>query len=381
MLCPILPRRLLTLAAALAVAALGPVAATATADTHLAGQWRFDEPSGQTALDDGPFNLDGMLGATPTVDPADPARVAGPSSPALRFSGHGYVHIADARRLDLPTLTVEAVTRAGASPGTYRYLISHGSTDCFAGAYGLYTAANGGLAFYVYDGQRYFVSPSAIPSDVWDGAWHRVTGTFDGRTVRVYLDGREVGSGFTTPAGTAIEFLSMPPGTYFGTYLGACQLPFSGDLDSVQIWSGVGAPSVTTGTAPTGPVTPVTGASAPPTGATAAGAGATPLTPGAVGTVIKTVPPKASCSVRVSRQHVLANRRQALTITVADAKGPLSRARLTVRRMGARGVLAQPRTDTRGRARVIVRQRIGRLRIGVFARPACTPAFVRVAAR
>jgi hypothetical protein len=383
MLLSLLTRRLSALAAVIAATVLIPGAATAAADVQLAGQWRFDEPSGQTALDDGPFKLNGTLGATAASDTTDPARVSGPASGALHFSGKGYVHVADDRRLDLPTLTVEAVTRAPASPGTYRYLVSHGSVDCFAGAYGLYTAANGGLAFYVYDGERYFVAPSAAPTSVWDGKWHRVTGTFDGQRVRTYVDGREVGTGLATPAGTAIEFLSMPPNTYFGTYLGACQLPFAGDLDAVQVWSGVGAPSVVTGTAPTIPITlgtpgapPVAGASTP-----VAAADNRPLTPGLAGKVILAHAPKRSCAVRVSRRKVLAGRRQSVTITAADHRGPLRRKRLTVRRAGAKRVLASPRTDSKGRARLVLRQRVGRVRIGVLGRPACIPAFVRVATR
>ena len=46
-------------------------------DTGLVGQWSFDELGGQSALDAGPYGLDGRLGATAEPDPADPARVGG----------------------------------------------------------------------------------------------------------------------------------------------------------------------------------------------------------------------------------------------------------------------------------------------------------------
>jgi hypothetical protein len=36
---------------------------------------------------------------------------------------------------------------------------------------------------------------------VWDGRWHAVAGSYDGSTVRLYLDGVQVGSG-TTASGS-----------------------------------------------------------------------------------------------------------------------------------------------------------------------------------
>lgn len=159
-------RRMMGAAVLVASMMLTAQAAPALAEPVLAGQWRFDEGSGQVALDDGPFAIHGVLGAAAQVDGEDPLRVGG----APRFGNGSYVRVADGGRLNLPRLTVEATTRAAASPGTYRYLVAHGSVGCFAGAYGLYTAANGGLAFYVFDGERYFVSASARPDAVWDGA-------------------------------------------------------------------------------------------------------------------------------------------------------------------------------------------------------------------
>ena len=83
------------------------------------------------------------------------------------------------------SLTAEAVVRASGSPGQWRYVLSRGSQGCTAGAYGLYTGAAGGLALYVFDGTRYVVSATARPQDVWNGSWHHVAGSFDGRALRL----------------------------------------------------------------------------------------------------------------------------------------------------------------------------------------------------
>jgi hypothetical protein len=355
-----------TLATAAAVLAAG--AAPAAAGNTLAGQWRFDERDGQTVQDDGPLGLRGVLGATALPDAEDPARIPGAADGALRFAGSSYVHVADGRRLDLPAVTVEAVARAAGSPGPYRYLVSHGALRCFAGSYGLYTANDGGVAFYVYDGERYHVSASARVTDVWDGAWHRVTGTFDGAAVHAFVDGREVGTALATPAGTGIEYESLAPGTYFGSYVGSCRLPFGGDLDSVRIWSearppasvaGIGGKAGSAGTAP-GP----------------AAAPAPPLAGATAGRIIEARPPPSSCAVRASRRRIRTKRRSVVTVRVV---GVPRRLRLSVRRVGTGKLVATRETDAAGSARLVLKvRRRGRLRIGVVGRSSCTPAFIRV---
>jgi hypothetical protein len=354
-----------------AAAALAAGAVPAAAGQGLAGQWRFDERDGQTVQDDGPFGLHGVLGTIAVPDGEDPVRIPGAAGGALRFAGSSYVHVADGRRLDLPALTVEAVARAAGSPGPYRYLVAHGAVRCFAGSYGLYTAGDGGLAFYVYDGERYHVSASARAADVWDGAWHRVTGTFDGAAVHAFVDGREIGTALATPAGTGIEYESLPQGTYFGSYIGTCRLPFGGDLDSVRIWSEAQPPAAVAGragaTGPTGP----TG-----TAATAGTAPAPPLARATPGRIIEAQPPSSSCAVRASRRQITTRQRSVVTVRVV---GVPRRLRLSVRRVGTGKVVATRATNAAGSARLVLEvRRSGRLRIGVVGRPSCTPAFIRV---
>ncbi len=354
-------RRVVGAAALTAAMTLTLQVAPALADAALMGQWRFDEGAGQVALDDGPFGLHGVLGARADADSEDPLRTVGAVGGALRFGGGSYVHVADGGRLELQRLTVEAVARAAGSPGAHRYLVAHGSRGCFSGSYGLYTAANGGLAFYVFDGERFHVSASARPEDVWNGAWHRLTGTFDGVRVRAFVDGREIGLPQRAPAGTAIEFESMPDGTYFGSYVGACRLGFTGDADAVRIWSDASSPAT------------VAAQAGVQHGAAAVAVGA-----GAPASVITAQRPKANCIVRSSRKQIRARRRAAVTVRASGPAGPLRGVRLSVRRANARKVLALPRTNAKGSARFTLRVGKGRLRIGVVGRATCTPAFIRV---
>jgi hypothetical protein len=81
-----------------------------------------------------------------------------------------------------------------------------------------YLPSNGGL--------NYSVSPDAGTS-VWDGKWHSVIGTFDSSTVRLYVDGKQVGSG--TPDTSAITYgLSSSNDLMIGNYGGCSGLGFSG---------------------------------------------------------------------------------------------------------------------------------------------------------
>jgi hypothetical protein len=345
--------------------ALAAPPAKAALDPPIVGQWRFDEPAGQTALDDGPFALHGQFGASAAVEGTDPVRVPGASGGAIHLDGNSYVSVGDGRRLDLPALAVEAVVRAPAGPGSYRYVVSHRSKGCMSGSYGLYTGVSGGIAFYIFDGERYYVSATASPADVWTGAWHVVTGTFDGSEVRVFVDGRAVGDALATPPGTAIEYESMPDSTYFGTYRGTCELPFVGDLDSVRISSGaLPTPDAVAGAVGTTPGQP-------------------PL-PAAAHSAVKPAPALASrstCSVRLlSKSRIKARRRSFVTVRAMNGGKPLRDVRVSVTRAGKRKVLTAKRTNASGRAKLSLKgQQAGRLRIGIPSRPACVPAFVRVA--
>ena len=186
-------------AGAAVVLGLGAQPAAAVAEPAVLGQWRFDERGGQVAVDDGPYRLNGRLGLTDAPDAADPVRIRGASGRALAFDGNASVSLPAADALAVQTLSAETVVRASASPGQFRYLISRGSHGCLAGSYGLYTAAAGGIALYVFDGTRYVVSATAWPADIWNGAWHHVAGTFDGRALRLFLDGQPVGEPMAAP--------------------------------------------------------------------------------------------------------------------------------------------------------------------------------------
>ena len=70
---------------------------------------------------------------------------------------------------------------------------------------------------------------------MWDGKWHNASGTFDGNTVRLFIDGKEIGSGMPRDA-RPIGYGTPSGNTTLGAYGGTCDLTLTGDLDEVSIW-------------------------------------------------------------------------------------------------------------------------------------------------
>jgi hypothetical protein len=219
----------LGLLAALAVLA-GAFPASASAATNLGAFWHLDESAGTAAVDSSGNANHG------TIDGAD--HIAGRFGNALRFDGvSDKVLIPESASLKPAEVTVEGWVRSSTSPGPVRYIVAQGARTCEAASYGLYTGAGGGLAFYIStnNASLFSVSPEA-PATVWDGAWHHVAGTYDGATVRLYVDGTQVGTGTSTtiPIGYGLP----NPNGRLGSFGGTCnpELAYGGDLDEPRIW-------------------------------------------------------------------------------------------------------------------------------------------------
>ena len=226
------------LAAVAAACLIAPSASIASGP--LAGWWPMNEGSGQTVYDWSGNDNHGTLGSTPGVDANDPAWTNGMSGAgrALAFDGEDFVTIPASRSLEPRRLTVSTWLKRDTTPGLFKYIVAKGGQACDSASYGMYTGSQGGLAFYVFDGTNYFVSPEA-PESVWNGKWRNAAGTFDGSKVRLYVDGRQVGSGTPVPAGTAIAYPLENGGGGFGDYPNhACaNLKLHGDIDTVRIWN------------------------------------------------------------------------------------------------------------------------------------------------
>ena len=200
----------------------------------------MNEGQGQTVYDWSGNGNHGTLGTTPGVDTNDPTWTQGlfGAGRALNFADEDIITVPRSRSLEPKRLTVSTWLRGPTPPGSFRYIVAKGSQGCDQGAsYGLYTGENSGIAFYIFDGTKLHISPEA-PQSVWNNAWHNAAGTFDGSKVRLYVDGRQVGSGTSVPSGTTIAYPLADGSGAIGSYPDrACGLTLRGDIDTVRIWN------------------------------------------------------------------------------------------------------------------------------------------------
>jgi Concanavalin A-like lectin/glucanases superfamily len=340
-------------AIALVLASLGWCATPASA-SNVVAHWNFDEGSGQRAADSGPSGAHGRLGASSDADSADPTWTAGHGGGgALAFSGEQYVAVTDTAGLETPHVGVDVWVRRSGSPGRWRYVLSKGSVACDRSAYGLYTGWSGGMSFYVSSTTRYTISPEAPAAVVWDGAWHHIVGAYDGSSVRLWIDGAQVGDG--TPAAVSIAYGVGSRGVYIGTYHGSCDLGFKGDIDDVQVWDDtpqqldLGLPSIP----------PVAGA---PT-TLPVGGGSTSTGDGSAQQTTQSTIARSCLRVSLDRSSVPVRKRTRVVATVRRGKRGVAGVHVIVR--GA-GVTAFGKTNRKGRAGIAVRARKrGRLTVRI----------------
>jgi hypothetical protein len=147
------------------------------------------------------------------------------------------VQVANHVSLEPQTLTVDFWFNS-ATPGAEAFLLSKGAQGCSFPSYSVNKAGSkGGLAFDVTINGVVVRSPFS-PATVFDGNWHFFAGTYDGKAVRLFIDGQEVGTG-TAAAGNVTYALSSTNDLFFGTYPESCKAEFhyNGLLDEVELFS------------------------------------------------------------------------------------------------------------------------------------------------
>jgi Concanavalin A-like lectin/glucanases superfamily len=182
-------------------------------------------PSGLVSWWPAENSSDDIAGRNPAHASGGVTFVPGERGQAFNFDGTGAVTIADSPNLDPPTVTIEGWIRPqfaerprvacdidtvfvkGADLtffSGYGLAIVQDPSCTFAGEAG--PLPNGTVSFVVVttaDGYQPVDSSAVVPDD---GAYHHVAGTYDGSSIRVYLDGKLQGQ---KPATGAI----VPPST------------------------------------------------------------------------------------------------------------------------------------------------------------------------
>jgi Concanavalin A-like lectin/glucanases superfamily len=192
----------------------------------LVGWWKFDESGGTTAADASGNGNNGTL-----VN--GPVWTAGKVNSALAFNGsNSYVSVPYAASLNATsaitlsawvkttsTVRGDIVSRFSGSPFPGYALVASG--NCAVGQVGMWVGDNT---------SGYVCSPGMIN----DGGWHLVTGTYDGTTVRVYIDGALSNSGIRT---NGLNNASTGPTIGAYNMSGTVGGFFNGSIDGVRIYN------------------------------------------------------------------------------------------------------------------------------------------------
>jgi hypothetical protein len=199
--------------------------ATVLATSGVVGYWRLGETSGTTATDSAGTNH-GTYTNGVTLGAAD--AIAGDPNTAATFDGtNDYVNVPDSAALKPATqVSVEAWVKPNAGIPNYRSVATKTSTNSWNNGYGMY-AWSGGIDFWVNDDAN-DVLTIALPT----GSWSHVVGTFNGTSVRIYLNGVLAQTfNYTASLSHAVTPLRI------GDAAGTSNYHWPGGLDDVAVYN------------------------------------------------------------------------------------------------------------------------------------------------
>ena len=201
--------------------------ASVLADSPLA-YWRLGEASGTTAADASGNNRTGSYLNTPSL--GAPGALTGDSNSAVSFNGvDEYVNVPYLAALNPSAFTIEAWAYPTGGQGTFRSIVT--SRDYAPGAakgYVLYAAPDNTWQLWTgAGGWNVVYGPSIVLNQ-----WTHLVGTYDGTTLRLYVNGALVSSNTVTYTPNTTRPLRVAAGR---TELSA-QYLLPGRVDEVAVY-------------------------------------------------------------------------------------------------------------------------------------------------
>ena len=196
----------------------------ANMNTALAGWWKFDENTGETANDASGQQRFG------TVDGA--TSITGIAGNALAFDGiDDKVNLGTRASLDgTADFTVAAWIKTMAGKDQ---VIMQQRNGGFNGQYQFMVRSNGQLRFFVFRSNNQFNFDSGPDFRVNDGLWHHVVAIRNGVTGLLYIDGVLANS----IEGTFVAALDGDIEAAIGADIRDSNKYFHGSIDEVRLWS------------------------------------------------------------------------------------------------------------------------------------------------
>ena len=193
----------------------------------LVGWWQFDEDSGTSTADNSGNGDTGTLQNSPTW-------TTGKYSGALDFSGtNQYVSVADANFLDLTNGSVAAWIKRDTSGAWHSIVAKGGSNNNYDHNYGFEIRDTNVLLCAVGDGvSGGHAAVLNTTATISTGTWYHVACTWDGSTMRIYINGAESVNG--SQSGLVPAANTSP--LYIGQFGGNTDR-FDGLIDDVRVYN------------------------------------------------------------------------------------------------------------------------------------------------
>ena len=183
----------------------------------------FDEGSGNVANDSSAFGNDCALSGNPQW-------TDGPFGTALGLDGATWGEVADADELDLTdAMTIETWAKIPAGGEGIQSAAEKGA-GWIDGEYNLAAVYNGGTILQMRDLPANCADTNSGAS-IQDGEWHFLVGTWDGSTLRLYIDGN-----LDAEMDCAGTLLTNTDPLYIGAR-GGSQRFVTGALDEIKIYN------------------------------------------------------------------------------------------------------------------------------------------------
>ncbi len=194
-------------------------------DKPLIAYWSFDEHFGSKCLDASGNGCDASPQRTP---PGGLHRIQGMFGGAMSFSGSHKLHVPEKPTFGTLAKVSFSAWVMPADLGVYKEIFRKEDGNDRV----LFSFQHDGtiLSLGLNVGGYVECDAKIDPLRVLDGQWHHCAGTFDGRLMRVYLDGKEVGS--LERPGT-VRAGGIAPGCIGSSNGGEC---FQGAMDELRIY-------------------------------------------------------------------------------------------------------------------------------------------------
>lgn len=198
------------------------------ADANLKGYWRFEETSGTAVDDSSPANHDGVASRSNILNNSggvfgNRAVFASASSDKITVANHADFNVSG-------SFSISAWVKYTNSP-VFAGIVTKGSNNDFSYAIQLGTTTSNAILWQQNGATHIAVNN---PTVINDGNWHLLTLTYDGTTLRMYVDAG-------TPSTTTSKTGSWYNGTadvVLGSRANGSGL-FDGSLDDVAFFNRV----------------------------------------------------------------------------------------------------------------------------------------------